>query len=139
MSDNPFDYLKSIQSTKIDMIRGSDNPELAEKGYLPFIMNKGLSYYVDSILYANEMNTRHYLSSAMQYGYYINTVRSMKRPYSWPKKIKGDEDIQFLRDHYKVNIIRAKEIYSIIGPEKVNEIKKSIIQGGIVSGKKKIP
>jgi len=56
---NPFDYLNSINVTKQNMMRGSENDELAEKGYNPFMVNRGLSYFQDTIALANEMNQYH--------------------------------------------------------------------------------
>ena len=133
-SFGPFDYIKAIQQTKVDIIRTSDNPDLAEKDYNPFITNKALSFHVDSILYCNEMNTRHGLDKQLQFDYFINTVRSMKRPYVWLKKT-SDEDIKFLKETFEMNDTRAKEAYAVMGPEKVAELRKNIVTGGVV-GKK---
>lgn len=133
-SFNPFDFIKSIQQTKVDIIRTSDNPILAEKDYNPFLTNKALSFHVDSILYANELNTRHGLDKLLQYDYLINTVRSMKRPYVWLKK-SSDEDVQFLQETFQMNNARAREAYAVMGPEKVAELRKNRVTGGVV-GKK---
>ena len=48
----PFDYLNAINQSKENLIVD----ELSEKEYVPFVVNKGLSYFPDTILYANEMN-----------------------------------------------------------------------------------
>ena len=39
----PFDYVNSINFTKKNLMRNSDNDELAESGYVPYITNKSLS------------------------------------------------------------------------------------------------
>jgi len=133
-SFSPFDFIKSIQQTKVDIIRTSDNPTLAEKDYNPFLTNKALSFHVDSILYANELNTRHGLDKLLQWDYFINTVRSMKRPYVWLKK-SSDEDVQFLQETFQMNNARAREAYAVMGPDKVAELRKNTVTGGVV-GKK---
>ena len=52
----PFDYINSINYTKENLMRNSDNDELAESGYVPFITNKTLSYFTDTLFYSNEIN-----------------------------------------------------------------------------------
>ena len=54
----PFDFINSINFTKKNLMRNTDNDELAEKGYVPFITNKTLSYFTDTLLYSNEMNKK---------------------------------------------------------------------------------
>lgn len=131
---SPFDFVKAIQQSKVDLIRTSDNPDLAEKSYNAFLTNKALSFHVDSILHANEMNVNHQLNNIQQNDYYINTVRSMKRPHVWLKK-SSDEDIQFLSEHFNINQVRAQETLNVIGTDKVAELRKTVIKGGVV-GKK---
>ena len=80
----PFDYVTSINSTKKNMMRDSENDELSEKGYEPWLTNTALSYFPDTILYANEMNTYHQLEKRPQYEYLINTIRPKKRWSKWP-------------------------------------------------------
>lgn len=132
MSDgNPFDYLKSIQKTKVDMIRDADDPVLAAKAYNPFIVNKGLSFFVDSILYANEMNTRHSADNDQQYAYLINSVRSMNRKHTWFKKTK-DEDVAVVAEYYKCNRQRAEEVLEVLSGVDLKAIKKALTGGGAV-------
>ncbi len=131
MSGNPFDYVKSIQKSKIDMIRDSDSPELAAKDYSAWIVNKALSMYVDSIMYSNEMNTNHFLDSDMQYAYHLNSVRAMNRKHAWFKKV-ADDDIKIVSEHYKCNNTRALEILKLIGTKGVEALKKENVTGGVV-------
>ena len=46
---NPFDYLNAINDTKQNVIEDSDNPELAEKLYPPYLVNRGLSFFIDTV------------------------------------------------------------------------------------------
>ena len=125
----PFDYINSVTRNKKNMIRGTDNEELAEKGYNAFLTNKALSFHVDTILYANEMNKRAHIDSRMQYEYYLESVRSMSRGFFWPKK-EANEDLEIIASYCKVNLERAKEIYRIIGKDGVDDIKKKMVTGG---------
>jgi Bacteriophage clamp loader A subunit len=131
---NPFDFIKSIQQTKVNLIRESDDPLKTEKLYNPWLTNKALSFHIDSVLYANEMNRSAGLDNLMQYEYYINTIRNMKRNHIWLKK-STDNDIEFLCEVFKLNKKRALEILNIIGSKKLEEIKMKITKGGIISKK----
>ena len=46
---NPFDYVNSINDTKQDIME-DDN---AERGYNSFLINRSLSYFSDTVGFAN--------------------------------------------------------------------------------------
>lgn len=125
---NPFDYVNAINSRK-DIIRNSENTELAEKLYDSYFINKALSYHVDSILYSNEMNINNNLDSIMQNDYYLNSIRPKKRYSKWHKKV-NNETIQVIQEYYKVKYSRAVEYSKVLTEEQINLIKTRIIKGG---------
>ena len=49
---SPFDYLNSINYTKEDIMVD----DISEKKYNAFMVNRGLSYFYDTVIIANEMN-----------------------------------------------------------------------------------
>ena len=49
--------------------------DLAEKDYNSFMVNRGLSYYNDTVIYANEMNIHNQIDSRMQYDFLRNIIR----------------------------------------------------------------
>jgi hypothetical protein len=126
---NPFDYVNAININKKDLIRDSENPTLAEKDYSPFLVNRALSYYVDTILYSNEMNRANHLDSLLQNDYYLNSIRISKRFSKWAKPIE-DSDINCIQEYYKVNHRRALEIQKVLTREQINLIKIRITKGG---------
>jgi hypothetical protein len=87
---NPFDYTNSITYTKKNLIRDTENPELAEKQYNAFLTNRGLSYFPDTIMYANDMNMRPELDGLLQYEYLLNSIRKNKRFSKWAKASKDE-------------------------------------------------
>ena len=127
---NPFDYVKDIQRGKRDIIRNSENPEKAEGFYNPFIVNRALSFYPDSILHANEMNLRPGLDKLLQFDYLINTIRSMKREHAWIKKQAEDEEIANLADYLGMSPRRVTECLRVLTPDQIKELKKRTIKGG---------
>ena len=46
---NPFDYITAINVSKKNLMRGSNNDKIAEKDYSPFLSNRSLSYFADTI------------------------------------------------------------------------------------------
>lgn len=118
---SPFDYVKSIQKTKENLIKTSDNKEQAVKEYLPFIVNKALAFYVDSILYANEMNLHNNLDNDLQYDYYLNSVRKQNRVFTWFKKDQ-DKTLDNISNYYSVNRQRAREICKLLTVDEIKSI-----------------
>ena len=126
---NPFDFVTAINTSKKDLIRNSENPVLAEKSYSPFLTNRALSYFVDTILYANEVNRANHIDFILQNDYYLNSIRVSKRFSKWAKPVE-DSDIESIREYYKVNDNRALEISRLLSREQIDHIKTRIIKGG---------
>jgi len=127
----PFDFINAInRKTNRDLIRGSENPTLAAKEYNPFVINLGFSFYVDTVLYANEMNMRSFLPSEMQNTYYINTIRPGKRFSTWHKKGEDSNDMKAVMEFYNVGHLKAQEFLSVLTKEQLDLIKIRIIKGG---------
>ena len=126
---SPFDFINAINSKqKQDLIRASNNPEMAEKLYKPFVVNKGLSYFVDTIMYANEMNRATNIDNLLQNDYYLNSIRPAKRVSKWHKKL-NDEDIEGVQEYFKVGFVRAQEIVKTLTSEQLDLIKTIITKG----------
>ena len=123
---NPFDYINSISQTKKDMMED----EQGEKDYNAWLVNRGLSYFPDTILYANEMNRMAHLPSKLQYAYLINTIRPRKRFSKWVKK-KEDSDLDAVMRCYGYNIDKAKSALSILSTEQIKTIKDKLDEGGL--------
>jgi hypothetical protein len=129
MSDsNPFEALNFINAGK-DPIRTAENPERAEKDYNGYFTNRGLSYHVDAIMYANEMNTHHGLPNQLQVDYLINTIRPRKRFAKWAKPAKS-EDLDTVMEYYGVNHARAHGILKLLSSTQLAELKNRTEKGG---------
>lgn len=126
---NPFDYVNAISQTKENMVRNTENDELAIKGYKSFLVNKSLSYHIDTIGVANEMNMRHDADARMQFEYLLNSVRPKKRFAKWVKKVE-DEDISSVKEYYGYNDVKAEQALSILTPQQLEHIKQKLSKGG---------
>tara|TARA_B110000977_G_scaffold200598_1_gene291720 strand:- start:1302 stop:1697 length:396 start_codon:yes stop_codon:yes gene_type:complete len=127
---NPFEYLTSINSTKKNMMRDSENDVLAEKGYEPWLVNKGLSYFPDTILHANLMNQYPHLDKRPQYECLINSIRPKKRFSKWVKSA-SDEELDLVCEYYECNKIIARDYLSLLSSEELDTIKQRLDTGGI--------
>lgn len=109
-------------------MRGTENDDLAEKGYVPYITNKTLSYFTDTLLYANEMNRYHFLDNKLQYEFYLNSIRKKKRFAKWAKADNNDE-LNMISEYYKISLPKAKDALKILSPEQKQDIRNKLEQG----------
>jgi len=122
---NPFDYINAISYTKKNLVHNTGNDDLAESTYNPFLTNKGLSYYPDTILYANEMNTKSQLDHTPQFDYLINSIRPKKRFSKWHKKTTDDE-LMMLQQYYQCSYSKAEQALKALTKEQLDIIKRRI-------------
>ena len=127
---NPFDYVNSINDSKKNLMVDSENDELIEKQYPSFMVNKAMSYFVDTILYANEINEYAHLDNKLQYEYYLNGISKKKRFSKWVKKEK-DNDLDLIVEYYQCNYTRAFEISKIINKKELDFMKQKLQKGGV--------
>jgi hypothetical protein len=128
MANNPFDYINSINSGK-NIMRNTENDDLAEKGYNAFIVNRGLSLFQDTVYYANEMNLKPNLDKLLQYEFFINIVRPKKRWSKWNKRA-DDKNVLMIQEYYVCNYSKAKQILGILTQEQLETIEKKLNKGG---------
>lgn len=122
----PFDYINSVSHNKVNIMQDTDNDVLAEKGYNAYIVNKGLSYFPDTILYANMMNKNWQLDNKLQYNFLLNILRPKKRFAKWVKK-QESTDIEIVKAYYKCNNVRANEYVKILTKDQITELETRMI------------
>ena len=66
------DYLNAINYTKEKLLDSED--EMWEKKYAPFIVNKCLAPFPDTIMLVNEINQRHHLDKKLQFDFLLNSI-----------------------------------------------------------------
>jgi len=127
-SDYPLkDYLNSVNFSKENLL-DSDDPGW-KKHYPPYIVNRMLSYHMDSVLYANEMNRLYNLDKDLQYLFYLNSLRRKKRFSPWQKKEKID-DLALIKDYFKYSDEKARDALRILTKEQIDLIKQKMNTGG---------
>lgn len=122
---NPFEYVNSINYTKKDIMEDDD----AEKVYNPFMVNRSLSYFQDTVLAANEMNRLHNADKKLQYHFYINIVRKRKRFSKWYKP-ELENDIEVVKEYYGYSNEKARQALALLSSTQLNELKEKVSKGG---------
>jgi hypothetical protein len=124
---SPFDFINAIMQSKKNLIVDEET----EKEYVPFIINRGLSYHRDCVLYANEMNRHHFIDKKLQHDFLINSIRSKKRPFvKWAKPEKSD-DLECLKTVYEFSESKAREAARILSKEQIQQLKEKTQTGGL--------
>ena len=122
---NPFEYIASITHKKEDLMIGDDE----EKAYSPFMVNRGLSYFQDTVLLANEMNTSSHLDHRMQYDFLRTAVRPRKRFSKWMKKTVPAK-IEVIKEYYGYSDAKAEAVADLISDDDIKSMKTTLSQGG---------
>lgn len=122
---NHFDYLNSINLTKKDIMVD----DVAEKDYNGFMVNRGLSYFADTVIIANEMNRYHHLDKKLQYHFFINMIRKRKRFSKWAKA-QSESEIDAVKEYYGYSNEKARQAMTLLSPEQITNIKNKVSKGG---------
>jgi hypothetical protein len=126
--NDAFEYIKSVSKTKVDLIKNAEIPEEAEKKYVPFLTNKSFSFHIDTIMHANEMNSKHWLFKDAQYRYYLSALRPRDRRSAWFKASK-DETLDNIQEFYQCNRTVAKQHIKVLSKENIELINNKVSKG----------
>tara|TARA_Y100001972_G_C7389720_1_gene203606 strand:+ start:97 stop:489 length:393 start_codon:yes stop_codon:yes gene_type:complete len=120
-------YLTAINYSKEKLLDTDDKDW--EKKYPPFIINKCLSYFADTIQYANAMNGLHHTSKHMQFSFLLNSIRRRKRFSKWLKSSKM-KNLDIVKQYYGYSNKRAQEALSVLTKKQIDYIKEKLYKGG---------
>ena len=122
---NPFEFVNAINYTKKNIMIG----DITEKAYAPYMVNRQLSYFPDTVLAANEMNRNHHLDNRLQFDFFINIVRKRKRFSKWYKP-ETISDLDAVKKYYGYSNEKARQVLTLLSPEHINELKRKVTTGG---------
>ena len=121
------DYLNTINYQKKNLMDADD--EMWEKKYPPFIVNKCLAPFPDTIMLVNEMNKYHHLDKKLQFDFLLNSLRTRKRFTPWLKASK-QKNLEYVKEYYGYNNEKAKSALKLLNDEQIKAIKDSLNKGG---------
>lgn len=111
------DYLNAINYTKESLLEDAT----AHSGYALFVINRSLSYFPDTVLQANDMNTQHHLGKREQFDYLRNSIRKRRRFSKWLKK-GSDDRVESVKLFYNYGTKKALEAMKVLTEEQVDDI-----------------
>ena len=133
---SPFDFLNAITDTKVNLFDGeralmeAAQPDSVSKAYVPFMVNRGLSYHQDCVLVANEMNRAANLPPKMQFDFLKGIIRKRRRFAKWAKKAPDDRYIEAIKKLYGYSSAKAHEVFPIFTDKQLEEILRMTSEGG---------
>lgn len=126
-----FDFLKDLSEQKEDILC-----EENESQYSPYMVNRFLSMDHTTIMYANEMNLRHFLPKRLQYDYYFHSIKKYKRFFKYVKEEEQD-NLDVVKEYFGYSKARAKEALSILTDDDIQYMKSKLNRGGHNAKRKK--
>jgi hypothetical protein len=121
------EYLNAINVSKESLMDSED--EAWEKKYAPFIVNKCVAPFPDTILLVNELNRYHHLDKKLQFDFLLNSLRARKRYTPW-LKAKKLKNLEYVKEYYGYNNEKAKAALDILDDEQISAIKIKLYKGG---------
>jgi len=123
---SPFEFINAINFSKENLF---EDPQ-AHKDYSSFMINRGLSYFPDTILYANEMNQYNEIPKDWQFLFFLNTIPRKKRFSKWVKKDSETKSLQLVKEYYGYSMEKAEEALKILSKEQLTMIEEKLYKGG---------
>ena len=120
---NPFDWINSINRHDYIM-----TPE-CESQYNPFMVNRGFSLFVDTIMQANQCNQMSHLSKKMQYDYMFHSIPKNKRFSKWFKPDRV-ENHKVVKQYYGWSDEKVDEVVDLFNNEMIEKMKRELDKGG---------
>ena len=124
---SPFDYTKAINQSKERLMDSPD--EMWEKKYSPFIVNKALYPFPDTVLLVNEMNQCHYLDNRLQFDFLLNSIRPRKRYAPWLKASKID-NLELVKEYFGYSDQKPRDALKILSDDDLEYIQDKLNKGG---------
>jgi hypothetical protein len=88
-----------------------------------------MSYGADTVIYANEMNSRPHLDRRLQFDFLINTVRPRKRFNKWLKP-ETVEVLSTIQEYYGYSIDKARQVLPLLSDLQLETLKNKLNKGG---------
>ena len=109
-------------------MEGTDNDELAESDYVPFLTNRSLSYFPDTVFYSNEINQYPHADNKLQYDYLLNSVRPKKRYAKWVKATDSD-DLEIVKLYFGYSTNKALQALKVLSLKQLEIITDKVTRG----------
>lgn len=121
-----FDWLTDLNSGKQYLF-----DDQTQVDFVPFMINRGMSQNVETVMLANELNKHSLCTKEMVHDFYFYILSKKKRFGKWAKQSTDNKDeLELLMTHYSINRKRAMEYLALMSSEDMANIKKQYEVGG---------
>ena len=136
----PFDFVNAINYSKVDLFEIDENTQIrqahSDSEYVKYIINKSLSYFPDTIMYANLANIHlNNVPNSCHFDFYRLSIPRKKRFSKWGKKIVSD-NTRAISEYYNVSIQKAEQIERVLTKDQIDRIIKMLDHGGTTNSTK---
>lgn len=121
---NPFTWISNIVSTRDNVWE-----EGSEQSFPSFMINRGLSYHYDCIMFANEMNKAG-IPPKFQYDFLLHSIQPKKKRFAKWAKPEKDEFIDLFSTWFGMSKNVAQSYISLLSMEELDSIKNKFKTGG---------
>ena len=117
---SPFHYVKSINKKDY---------QYDLSGYNPFLTNRAFAAFIDTIMFAEQMNQYHSLSPSLQYDFYYYGIRKGSRfdPIPKPTEPAG---LEVVMSYFKYSKQKALEALRLLTDSDLRDMIESMDKGG---------
>jgi hypothetical protein len=115
----PKNVYKAITRTKEVLITAEN-----ESDYVPAYINKSLSYFPVTVLFANEMNMSWHLDNLLQHDFLLKTIPPKNRYSVWGEKPTVTPEQEAVSVYFGYSMDKVKEVISLLSKEQMAIIMK---------------
>lgn len=121
------EYLKAINHSKEPLLDTDD--EFVERDYAPFVINRCLSYFTDTLFMVNEMNACPSIDKKLHFDYLLNGIRKRKRYSKWLKN-EECQKVNVVKEYFGYSERKAREVVTLLSDSDIEEMAKYLYRGG---------
>lgn len=118
------DILNSVNSKNTMFTEEETKP-----AYVPFVVNRTLSYFMDTVMFANEVNQYPDCPPHLQYLFYRHGVRKGRRFSKWHKS-DDSKYLDLVKEYYQYSTEKARAALKLLTDEQLEIIRTKLDTGG---------
>lgn len=103
--------------------------EQAKPAYIPYVINRSMSYFMDTVMFANEMNQSSDCPQYLQYLFYRYGIRKGRRFSKWHKS-EDSKYLDLVKEYYGYSTEKAQAALKLLTDEQLEIIRTKLDTGG---------
>lgn len=123
---SPFEIIGHLSSET-----ESNWDDVGDKEYNAFMVNRGMSYYLDCVMLANEMNRLYSAPKKNQYDFYLFAISPKKKRFAKWSSAKKDAETQLVAEYFQLSMSKAASVRSLLSDSEMKEITEKMNKGGV--------